>query len=353
MKPRVVPGRRPNPWGFALGLVLAGLLVFMGAAQALAAAGGSSEFTHLVLSQQQGKLRVFQLVKLKNDGDQAVAPVQIALPEGYGNLSFPNQAAAGKFKTDAAGLTDPEGVAAGASKDYTLVYELPFPPAGTTLTLKFNYPTDQVYVLADQNSLQVLPVQNGDWDYAGPAQMQNRNFEQFVRQQVAAGTVVKLVMGPGSGAPAGPSGQPGAQPGSASPVLRYNQGPIGLLNKAFHGGSSNMMLWQRFTGSPGHGGLPGIILILLGLGSLVAAVSTFIYRRRSRRTAVSGPSDLLSRDDLVARLSREKSLYVKKIAELDRRLAEGGLGAGEHAQRRAEYKRRVIKIMTKLKELEP
>lgn len=343
----VRPRQLGTPAGYALGLALGLLVMVLGGVQALAAAGVSSDFSHLVLSQQQGRLRVFQLVKLKNSGDKPQAPVKISLPEGYGNLSFPNQPDASKFKTDASGVTDPDGIAAGASKDYTLVYELPFPPQGLTLNLKFNYPTDQVYVLSDQKSLAILPVQNGDWEYGGPAQMGDKQFDQFVRQQVAAGATLKLNMGPAAASPS----QPGQQPAPA-PNLRYTQGPIGLLNKAFHGGSSNVMLWQRFTGSPGHGGLVGIILILLGLGSLVTAVSVFIYRRWGHRNP-KGPSDLVSEADLVARLNKEKALYVKKIAELDRQLAEGGLDAGEHAEKRAQYKERLVKIVAKLKELEP
>ncbi|MCL5677293.1 MAG: hypothetical protein M1602_05435 [Firmicutes bacterium] len=343
--------RRPALVAYALSLLMGVLLILGSALEALAAneSGISSEFSHLVLSQQGGKLRVFQLVKLKNSGSAAVSPVKVALPQGYANLSFPNQPGSDKLKSDTAGVTDPEGLAGGATKDYTLVYELPFPAQGTTVSFKFDYATDQVYVLADQNTLQVLPTQNGDWEYGGAAQMGSKQFEQFARQSVAPGAVLKLTLGP---APAGKPGEPGQGNAGQGVAGQGNPGSTPLLNKFFHGGSANVMLWQRFTGLSGHGGLVGMLVILLGLGLVVAGVGTWLYRRYRKGGEAAAPSPLVSNEDLVARLSKEKALYVKKIAELDRLLSQKAIDPQEHAQKRSVYKQRLARVIVKLKELQ-
>lgn len=332
----------------ALALALALALAFAGMGSAAEPeAGVNSDFTHLNFSVKDGRLKVFHLVKLKNTGSTKSGPVEIYLPKGYQDLKFSGDeegALAKETKLEAESLRDPRGLEPGAERGYTMTYDLPMPAEGLALPLKINHPTKMVLILADQATVQMLPLQNREFRSEGSAQWGQKTFDQFNSSDLTAGTVLTMTLGP-----AVPG--TGAAPSHGGTDPEATKGTIALLNQAFHGGASNMMLWQRMTGNAGHGGLVGMSIILTVLALLIFGIGRTVYFRYLVNRGID-PSTGERPAETVEKLQKEKKIYIKKIADLDRSLQSGRISSEEHNERRSAYKRRLVKVMARLKELE-
>lgn len=306
-------------------------------------AGLSSEFTHLLFGVKDGQLKVFHLVKLKNAGQAKSGPIEISLPKGYENLKFSGDTdgtMAKEVKIEAESISDPRGLEPGAARDYAVTYDLPMPLDGLSLSVKVNHPTQMILILADQGTVQMLPLQNRDFRSEGSAEYGKKTFDQFARNDVAPGTALTMTLGSAA-----------RTSHEASPPGQVTQGTIALLNQAFHGGASNMMLWQRFTGNAGHGGLVGMIIILTALTGLIFGVGRTWYIRSLINRGLD-PSTGERIEETLEKLLKEKGIYIKKIADLDRRLEAGKISPEDHGERRSAYKRRLVKVMARLKEME-
>ncbi len=345
-----------NKWLAGLVALSLALSVAGSALAAQAATGVSSEFTHLLFGVKDGQLKVFHLVKLKNQGASSSGPIELSLPKGYQNPAFSGDAGgamAKEVQLGSEGLKDPRGLEPGAARDYVLTYDLPMPPDGQSLRVNVNYPTQMILILADQATVQMVPLQNRDFSSQGSVQYGQKTFEQFARNDVAPGTTLTMTLGPATpgGAQPGGAGQPGGGMAHEPPPGTVTKGTIALLNQAFHGGASNMMMWQRFTGTTGHGGLVGSIIILAGLTVLIFGLGRTFYVRWQLKQGIN-PETGERPEETFEKLLKEKSIYIKKIADLDRKAEAGEITSEEHQERRSAYKRRLVKVLARLKEVE-
>ncbi len=125
-----------------------------------------------------------------------------------------------------------------------------------------------------------------------------------------------------------------------------------LLNRSFHGGAANVMLWQRATGFQGHGGFTGMLVIFAGLGTVTSALLRAWQRvqvqriRRLMEPAATAPSES------AGTLRRRRAEILSEVAVVDSRRAQGELGAEEHQRRREALKQELVAVLTHLKRLE-
>lgn len=111
-----------------------------------------------------------------------------------------------------------------------------------------------------------------------------------------------------------------------------------ILNKSYHGGPTNIMLWQRFTGSPGHYGLIGVLAFAVAVGAVSWAL---VKGRRHRRTP---PKDRFGGKGLGDSIRRQA--LAREIARLDAAYRAGEVAAEEYGHLRPSLKRRLMEAIT-------
>ena len=119
-----------------------------------------------------------------------------------------------------------------------------------------------------------------------------------------------------------------------------------LLNKGYHGGTSNARLWQRMTGQPGHGGMTGLwVMALLGVLVVVGGYwGVSASRRRGGKASEAPPSDMET-----AGPDRRRRAVLKKCACLEDLLAEGRIDPAVFEQLMAEYQQELVRVGNGLK----
>lgn len=317
------------------------------------------EFSHLVLTGRQGAVGVLQLVKLVNSGQKATGPVEVGLPKGYKNLEFLQGVTADKAAQGEAGFVDNAGVDAGQNKVVVLRYDVPATAQSLTFSERVLYPTDSIDILADVSNITMVPTLNPDYVDQGTADMNGKVIRRFTREKVGAGTDLKvnLQLAPDTTAPKptplqdNPQAAQSGDAGSREPKL---------LNKTFHGGNANVMLWQRMTGSPSHGGVIGILGYALVL-IIPIVLGVALYRRmknpapvQSRAQVAAGGTGAVvaAAAGELSKLLKEKTIVVKKIAELDLKRQSGEVSEEDYVDKRGRLKKRLIQVMNRIKELE-
>lgn len=333
----------------ALSIILTLVAAAASAESAQAPAGVQIKLAHLVLAKdQQGRLRVLEMIEVANNGDKRVEILEFPLPAGAKDIE----------------IMMPEGIKV-EPKDGVLSVPVPVDPKGTgqvvfslsldapdaayTLVQKFSYPAEFVSILTEKG-VEVIGMLNRDLQDLGEAQAQDRTLRQWGRENLAAGDELKVNIQFGeAAAPAGgtTSGQ-GSGSGQTS-----GSSEKGLLNKRFHGGENNVMIWQRFTGASGHGGLIGIIFIgLVLIGLPIVGIKYYRTKVNPVKPILAAAVEQTAPEELADRLGKEKAYLVRQIAELDRRHKAGEIAEEEYGHKRSEYKKRLVKVAAKLKELE-
>lgn len=322
--------------------------------------GVFAELTNLILGRADDQLKVFHLVKLVNNRADAASNVHIPLLPGFANVNL-IRPESGAAKVEGDGVTISRAIApAGGVDTLILTYDVPLPAQGYSAALKVAVPTSMTLIMADSTQLEMPEIQNTQLFSAGTTDVEGKMFLQFVRPRIPAGTDLKLnvAKATGLGLPEAGAGMAQPYPEIAGEKLTNAKAP--LLNKAFHGGTANVMLWQRYTGYPGHGGLFGAVIILSGLGGAALGGARLYFLRYQMREAArrrmaagqTGPSlSQLEMEERV-RMEKERRVLVRRIAELDRSLAAGTLTPDEHRRQRSLYKRHLVRVMQSLKGVE-
>ncbi|HEY3314251.1 MAG TPA: hypothetical protein VGL40_03075 [Bacillota bacterium] len=296
------------------------------ATSALAASAGLRlDYDHLVLTPSGDRLLVKEAAGLVNAGSGAVNTVSMPLPPGYSDLKLESGFDAANVTSDAAGVVDSSGLAAGGQREVVLSYSLPMTGGQAKLEKSVTYDTAAFSVAAEDRLLGLTgdaPLTVSVSDLNGVSYANLRADAVAAGQNLTIRATVKS------------DGAPSAPPSTLTP----NAGR--LLNRSSHGGPDNVMLWQRFTGQPGHWGLPGIVIILaivvVGLGA-VGRAAVSLARNGRGQVKVSGPAGVPDRP--------RRSALVREIAELDRLFAAGRLPESEYRSKRSTLKRELMALM--------
>lgn len=339
----------------ALSLVLTLVAAAASAESAQAPVGIQIKLAHLVLAKdQEGKLRVLEMIEVANNGDKRVESLEFPLPAGAKDVQI---MAPGGLKTEAKNgvLSIPVALDPKGTGQAVFTLSLDAPEGSYTLAQKFSYPVEFVSVLTEKG-VEVIGMLNRDLMDMGEAQGPGRTLRQWGRENMAAGDELKVniqfgdATAPAPGTTTPPGTTSGQESGSGQTSGSSDKG---LLNKRFHGGDSNVMIWQRFTGASGHGGMIGIIFIgIILIGLPVVGLKYYRTRINPVKPILAAAVEQTAPEELSERLSKEKSDLVRQIAELDRRHQTGEIAEEEYGHKRSEYKKRLVKVAAKLKEIE-
>ncbi|MFZ5827823.1 MAG: hypothetical protein ACOY94_26255 [Bacillota bacterium] len=271
-----------------------------------------TEVSHVAISRNGDGLAVAYMATVVNSGTGPSPEFVIPIPAEATNFELLEGAA--KVTRNGEQVMVPGGIAAGGSSSIGFRYML---PAGIT---EVHYPdippADMAMLLVDEATLTMTTVGPGLSD-KGVVVLGPKAYRQFIVTRPAPGmnlsVQLKLEGNPANAEAA--INAAGRLPAGA-PV---DQAPAEsrLLNQSFHGGNANVMLWQRMTGSTGHGGLMGLLLMGLLLLGLVLGAVFLLARRRQAAAAVHAPP-VSTR----GRATREAASLQKRKAQLARRIAE-------------------------------
>lgn len=378
-----------------------------------AAGGGSGdasgikiEVGHLVMKFGDGDTvwvsDVTRLVRgSSKDGPGAVGDVLVPVFPGYSDLTPQAGIDAGAMVQEKDVLRVPAVFAEDGSMQVVFSYTLSKQALSAGLTRKVLYPTDQLLFLTEPGILLSSEALEG----GGAMDATGSAFREYHAENLKAGSQFQVSASFLGGAAGGDSGAGGVQEGSGDreaanqedrPVQGgQGQQPLRLIKTAFHGGSANVMLWMRLTGSPNHGGLPGIVAIGLVLGLLIFG-GVALTRRRTpssggrdrgmaakpttasgagrgsasgagvspvRVRAGAGVSARASADTVVSagigdpagvtsskeELLQEKARLMGDLVNLEKRFRRGELAEPQYTALRGEQKRALLDVMLQLK----
>lgn len=283
------------------------------------------DYDHLVLGAAGDRLTVREAVGLNNAGPSGLSRIVLPLPTGYADLKLESGFAGGKAAAETGNLVDTSGLAGGAQREVVFSYSLPLSAAKTAgFAKRLDYVTGALSITAEARSIRLAGSRGLT---ALTSELNGVAYNRLKAGNVPAGTSfdVEVTVGSFSTASAPPPGAGTAAVGKAGR----------LLNRSIHGGPDNVMLWQRFTGRPGHWGLPGIIIILglivVGLGAVGKAA---IGLRRSRPApAVQTP------------LGLRRAQLVGEIAALDRQFELGQVGETDYRATRSALKQELMVLV--------
>lgn len=295
---------------------------------------------HMRLRLDGRLLSVEEIYQMTNSGGTKAERVEFALPASYTGLTLLSGVAEGDVVVTGSGFYDKRGLEPGETRTYRFSYSREIPGEGLAVRWRALYPTDVLVVLAPEKGLAVSGPGLTD---GGPAEVGAENYRQYTAHELPAGAELEFKVALGE------------TTGSA---------PLPLLNKSFHGGNANVMLWKRFTGSPGHGGATGVVLFI-GLLSAGIWLSTALAKRRatSRREvevqrrggpgrAVPGRAGRTATPPDQETLLSRKTEMARRIAELDRRYGAGEVPEETYTRLRSGYKSQLAEVVLALKRLE-
>lgn len=314
-----------------------------------AAATGEPRATlaHWVLSRGEGGIEVFQMWQVAG-GAGGAAEIALPLPPGSTGVAVVEGLTANELDVGPDTLVDRSGVKAGAEKTLAFRYSLPLEGDAALFSQRMGIAAEMVFVLVDTASLSAIPMGSTPLQDQGTATMGDRVLQQWVRTGVAAGETITLALQPPPpGAPAAGAAPPAGQPQ--------------LLNRTFHGGTANVMLWQRMTGSPGHNGVAGILLMGAGLAGLVTVAVILGRRWRTARMGAASPASRSGRHPapvtpgpgpaparLRPALLAQRQRLAGAIAALDERHAAGEVDAEVYTHERQELKQQLVRVLARL-----
>ena len=204
------------------------------------------DYDHLVLGAAGDRLTVREAVGLNNAGPSGLSRIVLPLPTGYADLKLESGFAGGKAAAETGNLVDTSGLAGGAQREVVFSYSLPLSAAKTAgFAKRLDYVTGALSITAEARSIRLAGSRGLT---ALTSELNGVAYNRLKAGNVPAGTSfdVEVTVGSFSTASAPPPGAGTAAVGKAGR----------LLNRSIHGGPDNVMLWQRFTGRPGHWGLP-------------------------------------------------------------------------------------------------
>ncbi|MHB0884751.1 MAG: hypothetical protein ACYC6V_10140 [Bacillota bacterium] len=314
-------------------LAVVAWLALHAASQPATAAGTSAlhlDYDHLVLSQSGDRVTVKEAIGMANNGSAPLDRIVLPLPSGYADLKFETGFTEGKVAAQADGLVDTGGLGIGLLREVVFSYALPVNAGGTvTFTKRVDYGTAALSLTAEARSIRLA----GSRGLAAlTSDLNGVTYDSLKADDVAAGTSydIQVTVGSFSTASAPPPGADTATGGNAGK----------LLNRSIHGGPDNVMLWQRFTGRPGHWGVPGIAIIL---GILVFGTGAITKATATRRAGVAKSA----KSATAPTSTPERTALVRAIAELDRQFKLGRVTEADHRLRRTDLKRQLMDIVTK------
>ncbi len=308
-----------------------------------------ADVAHLVLSREGDSLGVFQMVSLMNETANPTGPLALTLPEGAEGLQLEGQPDQQNGVVAAGSRVEvPAGLPANGRLELAIRYRVP--AKGESLKLQLTLPvrSERVYVLTDAHSMTLNPTHTRLRD-DGVLDLGPKRLHQYIQEGVEAGEAMQLSLQftPDEDA-LNQTPKDGATPVSAQGA------PPGLLNRSFHGGAANTMLWQRVTGSPGHGGFTGMAVALLTLMLLITAVLLAWRQVRRRRLPPSAVADDIKPAPSAPRpeLLRRRAELLRLAEELDRQRLAGEVEEQYHRTRRDEIKRELVRVLVGLKQSE-
>ncbi|MGE5589488.1 MAG: hypothetical protein ACM3ZA_02490 [Bacillota bacterium] len=346
--------RRSAPWPMAW-LLTAALLLSSATAAAASprASAPEADVAHLVLSREGDNLGVFEMVSLMNETTNPTGPLVLPLPEGTTGLTLDGEPDTTNGVVAAGNRVEiPAGLPAGGRLELAFRYQVP--AAGESLEFQVTLPfrSQHVYVLTDAHAMVLNPthtlLQDGGVLDLGPKRMR-----QYIQEGVEAGEPLQF------GLTFTPDREALNQaPADVAVPVSATSAPPGLLNRSFHGGAANMMLWQRVTGSPGHGGFAGMVAGLMALALLATAVVLAWRQTRRRNLPESSVGDEPEPDVMATpsaprpELLRRRAELLRLAEELDRQRLAGEVDEEHHRTRREEIKNELVRVLVGLKQSE-
>lgn len=306
-----------------------------------------AEVSHVAVSRSGDGVAVAYMSTVINSGKDPSAAFSIPIPAAATKFELLEGAA--KVTRSGEQVVVPAGIAPGGSSAVGFRYTLP--DGITELHYPDIPPADMAMLLIDEATLTLTTTGPG-LSEKGLVVLGQQAYRQYIVSRPAPGmnlTVqLKLEGNPANAAAAIADAQklpPGA------PVDRA-EGP--LLNQTFHGGNANVMLWQRMTGSTGHGGLAGLLLIGLLLLALVLGAIFLLARRRQATSAAFAPMPPASTRGRApaeaVSLQKQKAQLARRIAEIDRTPADER--TPELDDERESVKQQLVEVILRLRRLE-
>lgn len=309
--------------------------------------GLHAEVAHVALTQDGKAFSVVQMVDIVNSSKEPSPELRIPLPTGAANFG----AMDGTASLQGSQVVIAAGIAPGEKRQVGFEYTLPA-GATTELTLTDIPPADLTYLLIDEAALSLDPVLVGKgFNDLGLAVINQVAYHQYeVTRPPGAPVTIKVNAG---GNPTNAAQAIARESKNPSSAATGGAGDPKLLNGSFHGGSANVMLWQRMTGSSGHGGLVGISVLGLVLAGAVGLVATVIRRHSqamlARTHAPAARAENAGEQDL-DELFRQKKVLAQRIVEIDRKAALQP--SPQLDQQRSVAKQRLMQVIRQIRDLE-
>lgn len=308
-----------------------------------------ADVAHLVLSREGDSLGIFEMVSLMNETASPTGPLVLALPEGAEGLALEGQPEQQQGVVVAGSRVEiPAGLPANGRLELAFRYRVPAKGESVKLQVTLPFSSERVYVLTDAHSMILNPTHTRLRD-DGVLDLGPKRLHQYIQERVEAGEALQLSLQftPDEEA-LNQAPKDGATPVSAQAT------PPGLLNQSFHGGAANTMLWQRVTGSPGHGGFTGVAVALLTLVLLITAALLAWREVRRRRLPPSAVADDIEPAPTTPKpeLLRRRAELLRLAEELDRQRLAGEVEEEYHRARREEIKSELVRVLLGLKQSE-
>jgi len=293
---------------------------------------------HFMLTNQNGNLMVREVLKFNNTGkdtfigtgekvDGKNAVLTISLPAGYSNLAVEGLAADNFVKKDTAMITTVP--LAPGTLEVSLTYNLAPTNGEFSIPGVINYPTNTMYVLSPAQGLVITPKKL--LQSAGIQDFEGNKYQVLMAQNLTKGAQVEI------------GAKPGNVEGGGNVVdSSYNPSKVG-----FHSPGH----LQRWYNSPLRNQNPHVwtaFFVILVISVIVAAGILV----RNRQKAAAEDEEARKLDKLFVDLVAKQKRLMGKIAELEDKLAKGEIEQEEYNDLRNQYKKMLVKVKVKLKEIE-